>query len=95
MDFATDEMNGVLVFRPPICTGEREQMFLVSPSCFLCSLPSPDSAAGSISVPTLRLSPTQCLSQHRPWWEECQQVTERLTLFFPFVWVTVAAYWVP
>lgn len=74
MDFARDGMNGVLVFRPSICAGEREQMFLVSPSCFLCSLPSPDSAAGSISVPTLRLSPTRCLSQHRPWWEECQKL---------------------
>lgn len=67
-------MNGVLVFRLSICAGEREQMFLVSPSCFLCPLPSPNSAAGSINVLTLRLNPTQCLSQHRPWWEECQKL---------------------
>lgn len=67
-------MNGVLVFRPSICAGEREQMFLISPSGFQCPLPSPNSAAGSISVPTLRPSPTQCLSQHRPWWEECQKL---------------------
>lgn len=66
VDLAMDDMNGVLVFRPSICAGEREQLFLVKPSWLPLPLPFPDSIAGSISAPTLGLHPTQGLSQCRP-----------------------------
>lgn len=61
LDFAMDEINGVPVLRPSVCSGEREQLFLVSPSLLPLSLPFPESAAGSISLSALRLRPTHCL----------------------------------
>lgn len=94
MDFAMDDIQGVLAFMPSICAGEREQMFLVCPSSLLLPLPFLDSAAGSVSSPAVRLSPTQYLSWRRPRWEECPK-RRGPPRFSPFLWVTSAACLIP
>lgn len=72
-DFAKDEINGVTVFRPSICSVGRHQLFLVSLSSHPLPLPFPDPTAGSVSAPAVGLSPIQCLSQSKLWWEVCPQ----------------------
>lgn len=94
MDFAMDDTQGVLAFMPSICAGEREQMFLVCPSLLPLPLPFLDSAAGSVSFPAVRLSPTQYLSWRRPRWEECPK-RRGPPRFSPFVWGTSAACLIP
>lgn len=86
LDFAKDEVNGVGVFRPSICSVGRQQLFLISPSSYPLPLPFPDPTAGSVSAPTTGLSPSQRLSQPKLW-EVCPVPRKRGTQDLPFHWL--------
>ena len=51
----------------PSAPGEGSSRFSSAPPCFLGTCPS--QILQLVHASTLRLSPTQCLSQLRPWWE--------------------------
>lgn len=91
LGFTMDEINGVLVLRPSACSGEREQLFLVSHSLLPLSLPFPESAAGFVSLPALRLRPTHCLGPALTTVGRCPKLRGP-PRSFPSVWVTSAAY---